>query len=211
MTEMARPPYRVVTTSCDSIEIIDAEQLKNIFAQDALLRNSRTRAMHYLLAARKRAHAHRLVVNERAQREVKQAFEKMKSEASDAALTWLVQEQTWAQNLYEAIAERMYQSLRSQLYILFDSLPWDDLLLDIIEKVVQEARMGSIVNVYVSSDCYNSLSARLSTEYIHIHKDHTIKAGTAIVENTVMRVQIDLRSQLDNLLEQIGRLGGESQ
>lgn len=197
--------------------LIPAEEMAKLQQADDIIQTARDRAAVYLRSARKRRRekrAHflkRLAQLERARRRrYEERFRQAKEEGVEAALGWVVDQQLWEQKVYKRLLRQVCEQLSDRLRTISSTFPWEQLLAEQLAPLCQEFRSSAPLTLKVASTMFNVLPEEVLVMPVNVERDETLAYGHALLETPLVRIELRLPAQIDQLCEALSRLQQEA-
>lgn len=220
MNILGIPVIRLEERLWDSDHIAD-DELSRLISEQNHLASARDKAAEILRKARKERRDLLLFSRQQAAMEQEREIVELRAllqqdtrQAVEEAIIWLVDEQLMEKQIAQALEMKAVHWAADTLRAWGTELDWDRLIAERVNELSrQQSDLKSLV-LYVHPDKLDSIAAALSGHSpLRLEADSGLSPHQAVLESTLMRIDIDLDKQFDLLVEQLGKRlsrGGES-
>lgn len=201
---------------CQNWSIIPGNELIKLQQAQEIIQSARQRAAQFLLQARRQRLEHRQRFRRglaqrrrRWQKQYRQRFAQAKEEGTQAALVWLVEQQSWERQVYQRLTQNIAGLLSQRLQEISQRLPWETLLFEHVSPLCNELKGQTSLTLKVAPTLYDNLPAEIASLPLLVEQDHALLPGDARLESPVVCVELKLPGQIAQLCEALETLRWE--
>ncbi|KML17783.1 hypothetical protein VL10_24100 [Leclercia adecarboxylata] len=200
---------------CGTSVIPAAELARILEAEDIILRARRLGAEYLQIARqqrqqwRKKNRRHQLQRQRAQRRHFAKCRMQAKEDGSASAMTWLVEQNNWQQQVYRHMARQIVQQLTQRLMQVSTSFPWERLLETEVTHLYREFQHEPGLTLRVSPRMFDNLTDEFKSLPVNIESSPALAEGHAMLENHLIRIELQLPRQLEQLCEALGALTWE--
>ena len=197
-------------------EIIPVDELKKLQHAQEIIESARMRAAEFLQQARRQRQEQRQRFRRRLaqrrrgwQKQYRRRFAQAKEEGTQAAMVWLVDQQCWERHVYQRLTQNIAGLLAKRLQEISQSLPWETLLFENLAPLCVELQEQTSLILKVAPALYESLPAEVAVLPLQVEQDASMLPGDARLESPVLRIELKLPGQIEQLCEVLKTLRWE--
>lgn len=209
-------PIITVDSEWRGADVIPATELAQMLQAEDIVCRARRQAAAYLQTARRQRKRWR-AKNRLYLRQCQQAqrryyiksFREAREAGSAAAISWLVEQNRWQQGAYRHLTRQIGRQLAQRLRNMSGSFPWEQLLESEVTALYREFQQEPGLTLRVSPEMFASLPDALTALPINIECGSDLNRGHALLENHLVRIELKLSRQLEQLCEALETLTWE--
>jgi len=196
--------------------IVPASEMVKLTQAQAIVESARQRAAEHLQLVRvqrreQRARFLRRMAQQRRawQKQYRTHFTQAKEKGTEAALHWLVEQRQWELQIYQRLTREIATLLASRLRDISRRFPWEELLFEQVEPLCEELQSQSSLTLKVAVDGFEQLPEDVKQLPLTVVKEASLPAGHAVLESSVVRVELTLPGQIEQLCDALATLSWE--
>jgi len=196
--------------------LIPAAEMARLQQAQDIIQSARQRAIAYLQTARiqrrqqRKRSQRRLAQQQRGwRRHYDRQFALAKEKGTQAALQWLVDQQQWERLVYQRLTHEIASQLSQRLREISQHLPWEKLLFEQLGPLYKELQTQPSLTLKVAPALYERLPTEVKALPLVIEQQENLPPGDAVLENQLVRVELKLPGQLEQLCDALATLRWE--
>lgn len=197
----------------DAALLLESDSLDALLSLDAEERGAKERIHAYLHQARRTRHQNRardrrlLAQRQRSHmRRERRRFEEAEEQGRRAAVQWLVSEQVWEKQVMCRLMASVGRGLADHLQALLPGLDWSDMLAQQLPALIEGMQQDMGLVLRVPDESLSRVTEKLAPLPVRVVPLGQNTADVAVLENDLMRVEIPLSRQFDDILKQLRQL-----
>lgn len=198
--------------------LLTRETLDAQLSLDAAQRDAHERIHTHLQSARR--HRHRMRARDRrlfAQRQrshTRREHQRMKeaeAQGRRSAMQWLVSEQHWETQVMQRLMTSVGRTLADHLQAMMPEMDWSETLVQQLPALMENMDKDTNLVLRVPDAAFARATEKLAAFPLQLAPTEAGDIDIAVLESDLMRVEIPLGRQLDDVIKQLHELAWEGE